>query len=292
MALTCRAKQYALSQSNSDHLRYFLGYKGPKLADEARNNAAVVRELLPENPISYLEAACWLNDPVTVGVVAKFIDNGNCRRQALETLETIGTADALQALDAAMNLENIVDPRRLEEISAVAARLVKKLGVDPQKKPYDDITTVSAGVRNWFIITQRVQLDPQHRASYEAVKRHPGLARKLWIAEATRRLNLAAAGGHEEFESTIPACAVEAVADIVDSELVPVLKRITAESTVAVSTHGTKAMVKFYRVRSIAAKILTEKTGQVHEFIDVDGRRHPGCWNRLPTPAFRKKIQK
>ena len=43
--------------------------------------------------------------------------------------------------------------------------------------------------------------------------------------------------------------------------------------------HGKRSIVRHYHVRSQAARILTEKTGQPYTFVDVDGRTHPGGWN-------------
>ena len=38
-------------------------------------------------------------------------------------------------------------------------------------------------------------------------------------------------------------------------------------------------MVEFYNVRSMAAKILTQKTRKQYTFVDVDGRTHAGGWD-------------
>jgi hypothetical protein len=115
--------------------------------------------------------------------------------------------------------------------------------------------------------------------SFNTVERHGALARKLWIAEATRRLDLSAKEEKESFESNIPEQAVTAIVPLYSSELIPVLERISKESKSTVAFHGKDKIVKFYYVRSKAAEILTEKTGRQYSFIDVDGQRHPGGWN-------------
>jgi hypothetical protein len=124
-----------------------------------------------------------------------------------------------------------------------------------------------------------VQPRPQDWSSFEIVERHGALARKLWIAEATRRLDLTAKEGKENHESYIPEQAVAAIAPLYSSELIPVLERIVKESKSTVAFHCKDKIVKFYNVRSKAAEILAEKTGRQYSFIDFDGRRRPGGWN-------------
>jgi hypothetical protein len=115
-------------------------------------------------------------------------------------------------------------------------------------------------------------------SGFEAAKRLPALARKLWIAEATRRLDLAAKQQEPNWESEIDDSALRSIEDIFAPELTPVLERIAKESRAVVTSHGKYQFVKFYNVRSLAAKILSEKTGQPYTFVDVDGGTHPGGW--------------
>ncbi len=117
------------------------------------------------------------------------------------------------------------------------------------------------------------------RDSYELIKRQAALARKVWIVEATRRLDLAAKEEREAFQYDIPGEAIRAVEDIFAPELVPVLQRIVRENQAKVSFHGKDKMVQFYHVRSLAAETLSKKTGRPYSFVDADGRSHPGGWN-------------
>ncbi len=187
--------------------------------------------------------------------------------------------EAFEALRSYIDTKELVEPRQLQQLSAAAARMAGKLGIDSQYY-YADIAEVSKAVPGWFEIHQRARPQPEVRASYEMVKRHAALARKLWIMEAARRLDLAAKQqDRENWKFNIPEQAIRAVEEIFAPELVPVLERIARESRDKVSFHGKYKMVEFYNVRSLAAKILTEKTGQVHTFLDADGRSHLGGWN-------------
>lgn len=47
---------------------------------------------------------------------------------------------------------------------------------------------------------------------------------------------------------------------------------------------GTLSDVRYYHVRSLAAGLLTEKTGRLCTFVDVDGRTHPGGWSPSGQP--------
>lgn len=243
-------------------------------------NAAMVREALPAS----FEHAKWLHDTETIKATAAFVESKEQydRERAISTLEAIGSKESFNALRSHIDSQQIVEPRLLQPLSAAAARMAEKLGHD-SKNYYAEIAVVSEAVRGWFEIYQRAQRQPQDRSSYKLVKRLPALARKLWMAEATRRLDLAVKQSKEEWEFYIPKqavrVAVRVIGDIFAPELVPVLERIVRESRNKVSFHGKYKMVDFYNVRSIAAKILTEKTGKQYTFIDADGRTHPGGWN-------------
>lgn len=241
-------------------------------------NAAMVREALPAS----FEHAKWLHDTETIKAIAAFVESKEQydRERAISTLEAIGSKESFDALRAHIDSQQIVEPRLLHLLSAAAARMAEKLGHDSNNY-YAEIAAVSKAVRGWFIIGQ-IQLQVyryEERLNYEAVKRLPTLARKCWMAEATRRLDLAAKQSKEEWKSDIPEQAVRVIGGIFAPELAQVLERIIRESRDKVSFHGKYKMVDFYNVRSIAAKILTEKTGKQYTFIDVDGRTHPGGWN-------------
>jgi hypothetical protein len=128
-------------------------------------------------------------------------------------------------------------------------------------------------------MTQQMRLESQRRTNYNSVKQYPELTRKLWIAEATSRLDLATKPDAEEWRFVIDNRALRGIEEIFTAELVPVFERIAEENRLNVGFHGKYRLVDFYIVRSMAAKILTEKTGTSYSFIDVDGRRHPGGWD-------------
>lgn len=247
-----------------------------RLGKDYDQNAAIVRKALPDS----LELAQWLHDTETTKAVAVFVEDQQeyTRQRAISTLEAIGTKEAFDALTRFIDVERITDPRRLEELSAAVSRMAEKLG-DDSKDYYVEIAAVSRAVRGWFLITAMAQPAPERRDTHELVKQQAALARKVWIAEASRRLDLAAKGEQEIWRCDIPGEAIRAVKDIFAPELVPVLQRIVRESRAKVSFHGKDKMVEFYRVRSLAAEVLTEKTGTAYSFIDVDGRTHPGGWN-------------
>jgi|GEM_PF-2434996 len=240
-------------------------------------NAAIVRKALPDS----LELAQWLYDEKTIKAVAAFVEDQQeyTRQRAISTLEGMGTKEAFEALVRFIDVERITDPRRLEQLSAATSRMAGGLGDNSAKDYYAEVAAVSRAVPGWFQITARVQPPPDRRDTYELVKRRAALARKVWIVEATRRLDLAAKGEKEVWQHDIPAQAIRAVTDIFAPELVPVLHRIVRENQAKVSFHGKDRMVEFYHVRSLAAEILSKNTGRPYSFIDADGRSHPGGWN-------------
>ena len=245
-----------------------------RLGKDYEKNAEIVRNSLPA---SY-EPMTFLNDTETINLLINKIESGPIHGQEMSTLVGIGSREALAALGKLLEQDKISNPQKYREVAATAARIAERLKVD-SRSYYNDIATVSNAVIGWFVITQRVQPRPQDRSSFEIVERHGALARKLWIAEATRRLDLSAKEVKESFESNIPLQAVTAIVPLYSSELIPILERIAKESKSTVAFHGKDKIVNFYIVRSKAAEILTEKTGRRYNFIDVDGRRHHGGWN-------------
>lgn len=61
--------------------------------------------------------------------------------------------------------------------------------------------------------------------------------------------------------------------------MIPTLERICREGKRLVNFPGKTSFVKFFQDRGEAARLLTEKTGKVYTFVDVDGRTHPGGWD-------------
>ena len=259
----------------SRHARLWIAAALARLGTDYDRNAAMVRQALPAS----LDQAKWLGDTETINAVAVLVETeGYAGQHAIATLEAIGSEEAFEALRKSVDLERAIAPRRLHQLSTATARMAEKLGHD-SRDYYAGISTVTEAVPGWFEIHQQPQPLPWDRSSYEAVENSPALARKLWATEAYRRLDLAAKKGKEGWESNITEQALWAVEKIFAPELVPVLERIVRESRARVQFHGKYSMVYFYRVRSIAAKILTERTGRQYTFVDVDGRTHPGGWN-------------
>jgi HEAT repeat protein len=248
-----------------------------RLGKDYDQNTAIVRKALPNS----LELAQWLHDTETTKAVAVFVEDRQeyTRQRAISTLEAMGTKEAFDALTRFIDVERITDPRRLEELSAAVSRMAGELGDNSSKDYYAEIAAVSRAVRGWFQITAMAQPAPERRDTHELVKQQAALARKVWIAEASRRLDLAAKGEQEIWRCDIPGEAIRAVKDIFAPELVPVLRRVVHENHAKVSFHGTYKMVDFYLIRSLAAEILTDKMGTPYSFADADGRTHPGGWN-------------
>ncbi len=248
-----------------------------RLGKDYDRNAAIVRRALPES----LELAQWLHDRKTVKAVAAFVKDRQeyTRQRAISTLEGMGTKEAFHALTRFIDLGRITDLQWLEELSDAASRMAGEMGDDSIKDYYAEIAAVSRAVRGWFVITASAQPSPEARDGNEMIQRRAALARKVWIAQASRRLDLATKEDTESFQCNIPEQAISALEDIFASELVPVLRRIVRESQAKVSFHGKDKIVAFYHIRSLAAEILSKKTGRPYGFIDADGRTHPGGWN-------------
>lgn len=275
-ALPCLASlQSRQDLRQTDHL--CIAAALARLGKDYDQNAAIVRKALPDS----LELAQWLHDTKTIKAVAVFVEDQQeyTRQRAISALEGIGTREAFDALARFIDVERITDPRRLEQLSAAASRTAGGLGDNSSKDYYAEVAAVSRAVPGWFLITTRAQPPPEARDTYELIKRRAALARKVWIVEASRRLDLMAKEEREAAQFDIPRQGVRAVEDIFAPELVPVLQRIARESRAKVSFHGKYKMVDFYLIRSVAAEILSKKTGTPYSFIDADGRMHPGGWN-------------
>jgi hypothetical protein len=181
------------------------------------------------------------------------------------------------ALVGRIDLETRADPMHTERLAEAAARRAGKLE-HASKEHWATVAKTVAAVRGWFVTAQIAQPEPEKRPSFEAVKQEPGLARRVWIAEANRRLDLAAPGA-EPYAYSIPGEAPAGIEPFLAPELVPTLKRIVTESDSAVDFHGKHSIVRHYDIRSRAARTLAEKTGQPYTFVDADGRAHPGGWD-------------
>jgi len=246
-----------------------------RFGEDYPDNARLIREALP----SSLEQAKWLHDEESIRAIAALI-NGEALvvENAVRTLEAIGSDRAFNALISQVDIERIDDPLRLQQITSVAARMGEKLG-HSSKEYWTTVATVTKAVRGWFETGQQTAQSARERFSAEPVIRDLPLARRVWIAEVNRRLDLAASGKAESYQCRVPAEAVSNIESFFARELVPTLERIIKESDSTVGCHAKYGVVQHYDVRSKAARILTEKTGQPYTFVDVDGRTHPGGWN-------------
>jgi hypothetical protein len=79
--------------------------------------------------------------------------------------------------------------------------------------------------------------------------------------------------------SDIRGRAVHLAELIFAPELIPSLERLAKECETSEDFRGKRGIVRYYKVRSMAAKTLTEKTGRPYTFVDADGRTHPGGWD-------------
>ena len=269
------APRYRLSEED----RLWIAAALARLGVDYEGNAAFVRGALPRS----MEQAAWLTDDETVIALETLVRPWHETEspRAVETLVAIGTSKALSVLMSLADAET--DPLRLTILSGAAAKLARKRD-HPGAERYETLAEVTAIVRGWFVMAQRLTILPVQKARDQIARAHAGLARRIWISETTRRLDLARAGRGEAWRCDIPEKALTAVEPIFDAELIPVLERIVAESRNVVSFHGRYALVRFHSLRSLAAGILSERTGRPYTFVDVDGRIHPGGWNPSMEP--------
>jgi len=202
------------------------------------------------------------------------------------TLAAIGTAEALEALTARVDLERINDLDHIRHVSAAALQIAEELK-HPARERWVTVNWIEEVVSRLVGRTMRLsQQGPLREETDEVgpdalkiIERDPALARKMWIGGINWCLNRAPAEVSGSSLFGIQARAVRLAELIFAPELVPGLERLARECTTTKDFRGRKAIVKYYNVRSMAAKVLTKKTGQVYTFVDVDGRTHPGGWD-------------
>jgi len=112
----------------------------------------------------------------------------------------------------------------------------------------------------------------------EAIERDPALARRIWVAQVISHLNMTA-DTPRSWRIGLSVAALYSAERMFASELIPSLERLTREDESVRTFRGKEAPIEHYYIRSLAARILTEKTGKVYSFEDVDGRTHPGGWD-------------
>ncbi len=255
--------------------RFWIAAALARLDVDYAQNAGLIRKALPEA----LEQAQWLHDDESIRAIATYVHAGGYTTElAIAALEAIGTDRALNALTGRIDLRTVADPMHLEQLSRVAARMAQKRR-HPSAEYWAGVTATVQAVRGWFVVSQVARSSPEPESSLATVLRYPDLARRIWIAEANRRLDLAAAGKAESPDHTISTDALSGAEAVYGPELVPTLERIIRESNAAVDFGGKDRVVRHYHVRAQAARILTEKTGQIYTFVDADGRMHPGGWD-------------
>ncbi len=248
-----------------------------RLGSDYEQNAAFIREYLP----SSLEQAKWLNDKETVKIVENLVINEN-NFLAFDTLKEIGTKDAFDAFIKAIPIyETKIESYKLAELFKSASQMAKKLNLDYEEKENAEKAITVEYVRRCFEISQQVSppifRDPNNR---KIVSRYPQLAIRVWITEYSRRLELSQDTRRVSYENNIPGSAVRVTELFSSNELISCLEQIVKDNKSSVSFH-TKDLkvVPHYDVRSLAAKILTEKTGEKHTFIDADGKERQGGWH-------------
>ncbi|MBN1344847.1 MAG: HEAT repeat domain-containing protein, partial [Phycisphaerae bacterium] len=251
-----------------------------RLGVDYDRNAAIVRDALPDS----LPRAVHLRDPQSVTAVAGYLYDKPRQRQAADVLAAIGTREALTALQKAAASGLDLDPNWLIYLNTAAARLSKTLG-DPCEQQYAEVALVVETVLDWFKMWQTLGPLPGLRAPSATVMRHAELARKVWIKEVSRRLDRAANPDTAQYETDVPPQAIGAIMPMYSPELIPALERIVAEHPPMVVGDG-KTERKSHPLRSFAAKLLTDKTGKPHTFIDVDGQPRPGGWGLENNPMY------
>ncbi len=245
------------------------------LGEDYVDNARLIREALPGS----LEQARWLHDEQSILAIAAFVNaEGVVGETAIHTLETIGSDRAFNALVAQVDVERITDPLHLQQVAEAAARMAQRLGRD-SRECWTTVATVAKAVRGWFSTGQMTLQLVHETLSAEPVMRALPLARRVWVGEVNRRLDLAASGQTNPYQFDLSLTPLSTIPAFFAPELVPTLERIARESDSIVDLHARYGIVKHYNVRSRVAKILTEKTGHTYTFVDADGRTHPGGWS-------------
>ncbi len=274
-----------------------------RMGDEYDKNAALVREKLPRS----MPQSVWLKDPETVTVLAELIRNnddtdmrfvripdgintlvssywrGQASTMAIEVLRVIGTPEAMDAVVSLMDTET--DAWRLLRLSRLAAELGKKYN-HPKIEEYERIAQVVSAAMKWFSISLQQQniTPPPSSQNYPILQKYPELARRVWIMEVTRQLDEAQRMQALPWLGIFKKETLHGIEPIFDPELVPVLERILRENTQTERCRGPVGFVEHYYIRSLAAAILTAKTGREYTFVDVDGQTHPGGWRPSMEP--------
>lgn len=244
-----------------------------RLGKDYEKNAEFIRSNLPKS----LEQAKWLNDSKTIEALENLI----VKEKNYYAFETLGAIETKEAYGVFMKLLSICDPENedmeLAELYSVASRMAGKLNfISDEKENSEKAITVNYVQRSFELsqMPQPIFMDPNNR---KIVSSYPQFARMVWIKRAERKLDLASKGNSESDQ--IPDSAVNIIELFFDKELIPSLERIVKESKFMGSfqTKDFKFITSYY-VRSLAAKILTEKTGKKYTFIDADGKEHAGGW--------------
>jgi HEAT repeat protein len=264
-------------------------------------NARLLRDALPDS----LEQTRWLHDKETIVAVARFVppdkqDTAFPNRprvrgrrlpsvcgyftvseQAISVLMSIGTTDALDAMISTADLETVNDTLHLMNVSSAIANLAGRLQ-HPAQERWATACSVMGAVRELFGI--RLSQAPSQpawarRDVPEAIDRDPALARRVWIAELDRQLNGTPGDRFLGSKVEFSAAVLYAAERIFGPELIPSLEQLAKQNESVRTFRGKDALIKHYYIRSLAARILTEKTGQAYTFVDADGQTHPGGWD-------------
>jgi HEAT repeat protein len=271
-------------------------------------NARLIREALPDS----LDQAKSLHDKETITAIAAFIKGddpqakgvertpyrrrsrfpdmpsgpSSLNEHAISTLVAIRTNDALEALAARVDLDKIDDPDHVRRVSTAAAQIAESLG-HPAKERWVTVSWIAEAVARSVSFTLRISQQSQFRVETDEVRpddlriieKDHALAQKMWIGEISRRLHNAATNAPWAHPSDVHGHAVRLAELIFAPELIPSLERLARECKTSEDFRGKRGVVRYYNVRSMAAKVLTEKTGRPYTFVDADGRTHPGGWN-------------
>jgi hypothetical protein len=271
-------KQAARGERLDEQDRLWIAAALARLGQDYAENAAIIRAALPRS----LEQAGWLRDDESIRAIGAFVGQGiGSVDQAALALERIGTTDALEILADKIELGVVSEPAVVREVAEAAQRIAERLD-DSSQVRWAQVATVAGAVRDSFAMMQRIAPMPRENRPPAVMATEPALARRLWIAEANRILDVAAR--EEGTAYRITDSAVLAIEPLFASELVPTFERISKEDREAASIQTVHGFARHYHVRSLAARILTERTGRPYTFVDVDGRTHPGGWDPSQEP--------
>jgi len=243
-----------------------------KFGCDYEKNAKIIRDKLPDS----MHQAGWLNDTETIRRLGQFIDKRYNSYFGAFTLQSIGTKEAFEQIKKYIEGGNTCRPYDYRLICEIAEKMADEHqpGLAPK---YNKLKVVAENVYHWFP-PETSDADESEDILYQ----YPLVVRKLWANEVNARLDEPEESGNIPAVAEISSNLLENIMPFYDPELIPVFEKIIKEYKHAEYVQINGDNITYHSIRSIASKILSEKTGKKYMFIDVDGQEHPGGWTPQP----------